>query len=94
MMVTIKKVGLLSLGKVLGVVYALLGLILGLFIMVVSLSGYSSSTSLSLYGPLFGIGAIILLPVFYGAMGFISGIILAFFYNLVSRWVGGIEVEV
>jgi hypothetical protein len=34
------------------------------------------------------------LPIFYGAMGFILGVIGAFIYNLIARWVGGIEVEV
>ena len=33
-------------------------------------------------------------PVMYGVFGFIFGIISAALYNLVARWVGGIEVEV
>ena len=36
----------------------------------------------------------ILIPVIYGAMGFILGVISAANYNLVARWIGGIEVEV
>jgi Transmembrane domain of unknown function (DUF3566) len=37
---------------------------------------------------------IILLPIFYGVMGFVFGIIGAVLYNLVARWIGGFEVEV
>lgn len=34
------------------------------------------------------------LPVLYGMMGFVFGIIGAAIYNLIARWMGGIEVEV
>jgi hypothetical protein len=45
-------------------------------------------------GALFGVGSILLLPLFYGALGFIGGAISAFVYNLVAGVVGGIELEV
>ena len=41
---------------------------------------------------MFGMG--ILMPVIYGVMGFIIGVIGAAVYNLVARWIGGIELEV
>jgi hypothetical protein len=39
-------------------------------------------------GIMFGMG--ILMPVIYGVMGFIGAAV----YNLVARWIGGIELEV
>ena len=45
-------------------------------------------------GMLGGIGAVIVLPITYGIMGFIAGAIGAAIYNLVSGWVGGLELEV
>ena len=36
----------------------------------------------------------IFMPVLYGVMGFIFGVLMAVVYNLVARWIGGIEVEV
>lgn len=45
-------------------------------------------------GMLFGVGAIIALPVFYGIMGFIGGIIMALLYNFTTGVIGGLEVEV
>ena len=41
---------------------------------------------------MFGMG--ILMPVIYGVMGFIGGVIGAAVYNLDARWIGGIELEV
>ena len=32
--------------------------------------------------------------LFYGVFGFIFGVISAAIYNLIARWIGGIEVEV
>jgi hypothetical protein len=41
-----------------------------------------------------GIGFAVFAPILYAAMGFLTGVIGAFVYNLVAGWVGGIEVEV
>lgn len=45
-------------------------------------------------GLLFGVGSVIFLPIFYGVLGFVFGLLTALLYNLVARFVGGIEVEV
>lgn len=42
----------------------------------------------------FGTGFALLLPVLYAVMGFIFGVIGAFIYNVIAKWVGGVEVEV
>jgi hypothetical protein len=42
----------------------------------------------------FGVGAIILLPIFYGGLGAIMMIITAWLYNVVAGFVGGVEVDV
>ena len=42
-------------------------------------------------------GALVLglfMPVLYGVFGFIFGAISAALYNVIARWIGGIEVEV
>jgi hypothetical protein len=43
-------------------------------------------------GVMFGMG--LFMPVIYGVMGFVFGVIGAAIYNLIARWIGGIEVEV
>jgi hypothetical protein len=42
----------------------------------------------------FGVGFALAMPVMYAAMGFIFGALGACIYNLVAKWIGGIEVEV
>ncbi len=90
----IRKIGPLSCAKVSGVLYALMGLILGAIFSLISLgtaaAGLDSEGGL---GFLFGAAAIIILPIFYGILGFIGGAIGAWLYNLIAGWIGGIEVE-
>jgi hypothetical protein len=42
---------------------------------------------------LFGVGAIIILPIFYGALTFVFALIGAALYNAVAGWVGGVEMD-
>ena len=97
----LKSVGALSCGKVLGILCALLGLLIGLPIAFFSLIGAVASTGSPksgsdglIFGTLFGVGAVIFLPIFYGIIGFVGGLISALLYNLIARLVGGIELEV
>ena len=43
--------------------------------------------------PLFGVGAVIALPILYGCMGFVVGAVSALFYNAFAGMVGGVEVQ-
>jgi hypothetical protein len=43
---------------------------------------------------MFGVGAIIVLPILYGCGGFIGAAISAWLYNLIAGAVGGVEVDV
>jgi hypothetical protein len=93
-MVKIKKIGVVSLGKIFGILYAIIGLIIGAIMTLVSVIGIAlSSKGPGLFGALFGVGAIIFLPIFYGIMGFVGGLVMALLYNLIASWVGGLEVE-
>ncbi|MEO6847586.1 MAG: hypothetical protein ABI254_10010, partial [Chthoniobacterales bacterium] len=55
-------------------------------------SAHSSQSPLAVFGG--AIAMAICLPIIYGAMGFICGVIGAWVYNLVAKFVGGIQVEV
>lgn len=97
--VVVKKIGVLSAGKVTGALYALVGLVFGAIFALFSLLGAavgvaSSQSSDALVGLLFGVGSVVFLPIFYGALGFVFGLLTALLYNLVARFVGGIQVEV
>ena len=90
----IKRIGILSLGKVLAVLYAIMGLLVALFLNLLPMPMSSMMHSPVAGGPLFGTGAIIALPIIYGVMGFIAGIIIALVFNIASGMIGGLEVEI
>jgi hypothetical protein len=91
----ITKIGVFSLGKVFGTIYAIMGLIFGAIISLMSMGmGSLMGNEGAFAGILFGAGSIIVLPIFYGILGFIGGIIIALVYNAASGFIGGLEVEV
>lgn len=95
---TIHSIRVLSLGKILGSIYAGLGLIFGVILAAVSLIGLGPTAGdaevPALLGLLMGGGAVIALPLFYGIFGFIGGLLVGTIYNFAARTVGGLEIEV
>jgi hypothetical protein len=90
----IKRMGPKSLGKVLGLTYAVFGFIGGLFFLVIFLFSQNSADTTG--GPppiIFGIAAPIVFLLLYGILGFVGGVISAWIYNAVAKRVGGIEIE-
>ncbi len=90
----IKRIEPLQLGKIFAVLYGALGL---LFIPIFLVAGIATSQipeaqrgGLLIMSAGFGLFA----PVVYAVMGFVFGVVGAFIYNLVAKWIGGIEVEV
>jgi hypothetical protein len=93
----IKSIGALSVAKLTGILYAAFGLIIGLVVSLVSLAGgfaAGSDSGMMGFGVLFGVGAIVLLPILYGCMGFVVSLVGAWLYNLAAGAVGGIELTV
>jgi hypothetical protein len=94
-MAVVKRIGPGSAFKVGGAVYALIGLIIGaLFSLIgMTMGAAMPPNSVPGLGMMFGAAAIIILPICYGIVGGIMAAITAFIYNLVSGWVGGLEVD-
>jgi hypothetical protein len=90
----IKSVGVLSVAKILGLVYACLGLILAPLFLLMGLLGSALGQQNSPVAGIFGIGFAALMPVLYGAVGFVGGAIGALLYNLFAKWVGGFELQI
>ncbi len=91
-MKTITKISSKSLAKLFGLMYAIFGLIAGLFMFIAFI--LSSAESEGGAGILFGIAAPIFLPIIYGLMGWIGGYITGGIYNVLAKRVGGIQMEV
>ena len=71
-----------------------MGLIGGIIFALASLIGTASEAGLGMFGFVFGIGAIIFLPIIYGVLGFISGLIFTPIINLVLRIIHGIDLDI
>ena len=89
----LKRVGAMSLAKISGVLYAVIGLIVGGCISLLAVAGMAAQQSGSFMGAMFGVGAIIVLPIFYGLLGFIGALITAGLYNLLAGAVGGVQID-
>jgi len=93
----LKKVGILSAGKISAILMLLLGaivmaimIIVGLFILI-----YSAATGS--YEALIGFLGVfvmtLLFVVFYAVIGFVSGVIYAAVYNFIARRWGGLKID-
>jgi hypothetical protein len=93
----LKRIGPLSAGKILGVMGFILGLLMGLFTIVVSMatSAYFGDYfgDSSIMSVMFGVGSILVMPFLYGIIGFLQGLVGAWLYNLIAKFLGGIRLE-
>lgn len=97
----IKSVGVMSVAKVMGLIYGALGLLIVPIFLVIGLASsmavkqaQSAGANIpAAMGPVFAVMMAIAAPIMYGLIGFITGAISALIYNLIAGWVGGIEME-
>ena len=91
-MQTIKKLDVWSVGKIMALFGVVMGLLLG--ILMATLSGIApADLPAEASSLLVGWKSLITMPIFYAIMYFVVGILTAFVYNLLARWVGGIKIE-
>jgi hypothetical protein len=96
----IRRVNPISVAKIAGLLYGIIGLIIGAFISLIAMAvgtlgaGAGDHAAGPMMGMLFGAGAIIVMPLFYGVVSAIASALTAMIYNLLAGWVGGIEIEV
>ena len=100
MQLKLKHIAPLQAGKMLAAFYGLLSLLFVPFMLIfMALGSFAARQQGGGSAPplplLFGMGMgfMLLLPVFYAAMGFVFGVISAWIYNLLTRWIGGLELE-
>jgi hypothetical protein len=98
----INKIGVLSFAKIYGAILATVALVIsipyGLFVIFIGVAalggGAREAAPFGFGGIVGGLAIMILLPVFYGLVGFIFGALGAFIYNIFAGFVGGVEVDV
>jgi len=98
---TIRRFGVISVAKMHGLLMFIFGLIIGilygLFFIVfgaaMSAAGGSDARVGGMSSIVAGIGFMIGVPILYGILGFVMGIIGALIYNALSGIIGGIKFE-
>jgi len=90
----IKRIAPLQLGKMLAILYGIMGLIFIPFFLLMSAMASQMPAQQRVGMLAFGFGFAVSAPLMYAAMGFVFGALGAVIYNLVAKWIGGIEVEV
>lgn len=94
----LNRISPLSLGKISGLAYSAMGLLflpimmIGPLIATLAPSGVQSEAPTGLLLGM-GLGFALSMPIIYGVMGFVVGLVGALIYNLIAGWVGGIECQ-
>ena len=92
----ITRVNAFSVAKVAAVLYAGIGLIAGALVSLVGMAwghAIANTEGGAFFGAIFGVGAIIIMPICYAIIGFIFSFIAASLFNVAAGMTGGIEVE-
>ncbi len=89
----VRSVGVLSVAKIMGLIYGCLGLIFAPLFLLFGLLGAIAGQSKTPLAGVFGIILAVAMPVIYGLMGFITGAIGGLLYNVFAKLVGGFELE-
>lgn len=97
--ITVTKVGVLSIGKLIGTVNLIVGLAIGLIGAIAGTVAYLSAGSYEFFEGLLGVlaiilSAIVLYPLVLFALGWLYGVLVAFIFNVVVGVSGGVELTV
>ncbi|HVZ17731.1 MAG TPA: hypothetical protein VG897_11470 [Terriglobales bacterium] len=91
-MFRLRSVGILSAAKISALLYGGIALLFVPVLLIMAAMTFAPKSESQAPAWLFVILAVFA-PVLYGVMGFVSGALAALVYNLVSRWVGGLELQ-
>jgi hypothetical protein len=89
----IKRIAPLQLGKMSAVLHGIMAVIFVPFMLLSFLFTPDVPAGNRVGFMAFTAGFGLLMPVFYAVMGFVAGVVGAFVYNVVAKWIGGIEIE-
>ncbi|HEU4828426.1 MAG TPA: hypothetical protein VFT04_04450 [Gemmatimonadales bacterium] len=86
----IRRLGIGQMAKVMGVLYFMIGI---LFAAIMGLFGSMFPSTGEENVAIFGGVMLIALPIIYGVFGFLAGALMAWLYNIVAGFTGGLELE-
>lgn len=92
-MVRLRSFDVMSCAKIYGILHMAIGILVGLFLVVIGLVGFATASGHQKFGMVGIIVIAALSPFVYGIIGFILGAIGALLYNWVASAIGGIQME-
>jgi hypothetical protein len=81
----------MQMAKTMGVLDLLLGLVFAVCFFIIG--SMAPGGEMARTFPMGGASWIIILPLLYAFFGFLIGALIAWLYNVVAGWVGGVEIE-
>ena len=92
----IRRLAPVSLAKIIGALYVVLGLIFGAMFSFAAMAGAFrfDQADTPPFFRFMGTGAVFMFPIFYGCLGFIVSLVAAWLYNILAGLVGGIEIDI
>ncbi|MFZ0313815.1 MAG: DUF3566 domain-containing protein [Candidatus Korobacteraceae bacterium] len=92
-MFRLRSIDVLSSAKILAVVQAVIGILIGFCFLLFGIAGAALAPSHQKLGMVGIIVLAVLMPVFYGVLGFVMGAVWAWVYNLAAQSIGGLELQ-
>lgn len=97
--VTVTKVGVLSIGKLIGTVNVIIALFIGSIAAIVTTTTYLLNSTEGFFDNLLAslaivLSAVILYPLVMFALGWVYGVVVSFIFNVVIGVSGGVELTV
>ena len=99
MRMRVRSLDPMSVGKTMAAIYGAMSLLfvpIFVILMIVGAVAGANEKSVPFAGALgigFGLILIIVLPLLYALIAFVMGALMALIYNLASRWMGGVIME-
>ncbi len=87
----VRRLGLGQTAIVFGAMYLLFGIIIS--VMFAAIGAVMPRGEMGPEAFMFGGMFLIFMPLMYAVLGFISGLLVALFYNVIAGMTGGLEVE-
>jgi hypothetical protein len=86
-----------SVAKIAALLYGIIGLFVGAIMSAMALlfgTALAAQRNDAWIGTIFGVSAIVVMPILYGIGGGIMAAISALIYNVAARMVGGVRIDV
>ncbi|PYX59862.1 MAG: hypothetical protein DMG73_07645 [Acidobacteria bacterium] len=92
-MQAIKSVNVMSCAKMLGAIYGAMGLLAFPISLIAGFASMASGQRADTVGGVAMVAFGFFAPFLYGGLGFVVGALGAWIYNIMAKWLGGIQIE-